>query len=594
MLPAAEFWPGFRGQELQGRAVVSSAPMGGTNEADVLWTSSIPGRGYSSPVVSGDSVYVTTAHRTTRFKRFRRVLAGVAVALAAVLGIGCAAGVVSRRVARQLAFLRLRQLALPLLVAVLVAGIAVWSGRLLGIDEAPARAWLNSVAVVLAALVLAGLSLPLRAGSCSAIGWCLIGFVPLALSCHPRPKAVFAIGSAAALVCLGVLTLSLVAGAGLLVMHRVQAVRPIRDGKRAPVGGKPYVLVLTALLLGGIVFAESNCALSRNEMVGTVVSLSLRDGRTLWARETLPCPKRHLPGPNTLATPTAVTDGQRIVAWFGAAGLVCLDTAGGVVWSQPQYLSEPIYGAVSSPVLKDGVLVLVSDLEERGRHRKPVQAWVAGVDVTTGACLWRQRRRVHPEYAGYATPVVERRNGRDVVWVHGWYGLDGYDLRDGKPVGRYAYEFDAAHLVASPVPEGDRLFIPGAKLHRCVDLAKIMDGGESLIWSREATGQISATPVVAGGLIFLVDELGKAMCLSLATGACRWQERLPGRYWSSPVVYGGCVCFLNEKGLATVVAAEPEFTVVARHDLGEPVHASPAAVGNLLVRTDQSIHCIRR
>jgi len=94
-------------------------------------------------------------------------------------------------------------------------------------------------------------------------------------------------------------------------------------------------------------------------------------------------------------------------------------------------------------------------------------------------------------------------------------------------------------------------------------------------------------------LVFLVDERGKAMCLDVETGACQWEERLPGLYWASPVASADRVCFLNEKGLMTVVASERGFAVRARHDLGEAVHASPAAVGALLVRTDQAIHCIR-
>jgi len=244
--------------------------------------------------------------------------------------------------------------------------------------------------------------------------------------------------------------------------------------------------------------------------------------------------------------------------------------------------------------LKDGVLILVSDTEAKGGREGSPQAWIAGVDAATGECLWLQRRQARPRYAGYATPVVEERDGRSVVWVHGWYGLDGYDVQTGKSVGRYAYEFDAAHLVASPVLEGNRLFIPGAKVHLCVNLAKVKAGEDGLVWSRDATGEVSATPVVAEGLVFIVDERGKAMCLDLATGACQWEERLPGRYWASPVACAGCVCFYNEKGLMTVLAAEREFRVVARHDMGEPVHASPAAVGNLLVRTDRNVVCLRR
>jgi outer membrane protein assembly factor BamB len=473
-------------------------------------------------------------------------------------------------------------------------GVFIWSGRRLGLDEAPKRAWIISVAIVLSAQALAGLSLPLRSRAWRLIGWFLVAFSAIAFVYHPNRAHLLVMRSLSVPVSLGVLLGTFVAGAGLLVMQALLAARTAPGGPAGQTSRLPCVLIPSALLLGAVVFAEANGAMSRKELVGSVVSLSLRDGSPRWVRETLPCRKRRRSVHNTPATPTAVTDGQRVVAWFGSAGVVCLDMHGRILWANPQFRSEPKYGAVSSPVLKDGILVLVSDLGVKGRHRQGAQSWIAGLDAATGECLWQQPRQSHPEYAGYATPVVETRAGRGVVWVHGWHGLDGYDLQTGEPLCRYAYEFKARHLVAGPVLEGDRLFIPGADIHRCADLARLLAGEDPLLWSRKAAGDISATPVVAGGFVFLVDERGKAVCLDLATGAVEWEERLPGLYWASPVLYGGRVCFLSEKGLLTVVAAERAFKVLARHDLGESVHASPAVVGNLLVRTDEGIHCIRR
>ncbi len=592
-LPAAESWPGFRGQELQSRAADVTPPEPGAGATGALWRVAVPGSGYSSPVVSGDAVYVTTACETLRFPRLRYALAGLAAGLWVILAAGGALGLVSGRAAvRGLAFRRLRCLALPLLAASLAAGLAVWAGRLLGLGEAPGRAWLVSVAVVLSALALAGVSLPLRGRSWALIGWSYIAFTAIGYVCHPERDGLPHGDSTSALLSCGALLAMPVAGAGLLVIRRRRARRTDKAALAGGARGRPYVLLPVALLLGAIVFAEANLPLTRDGLAATVVSLSLRDGTTRWVREALTCPKRRLPGPNTQATPTAVTDGRHVVAWFGAAGVVCLDTKGRTLWTRREYLSEPIYGAVSSPVLKDGVLVLVSDLETRGRETQPSPAWIAGLNVATGERLWRQPRRAHPQYAGYATPLVEDRNGRSLVWVHGWYGLEGYALRTGEPVGRYAYAFAAAHLVAGPVREGDRLFIPGAAVHLCVDLAKLVAGEDPLLWSCKATGEITATPVIANGLVFLVAEHGKAMGLDLATGACRWEARLPGSYWASPVALADRVCFLNEQGIMTVLGAQPPFAPLARHALGEPVHASPAAVRNLLLRTDRSIQCL--
>jgi len=586
-------WRGFRGQELQGRSVASEVSLSGTDRADVLWTATVPGTGFSSPIVSDDSVCVTTAYQTTRFRFLRLALVVLSTVLGVVLCAGGAAGVALKRSAPQLTFRRLRCLAWPLFVFVLAAGIFIWSGRRFRLEEVPKRAWIISVAVVLAAQALAGLSLPLRSRAWRIIGSFLVAFSAIAFVYHPYREHLFVMSSLSVPVSLGVLFGTFAAGAGLLVMQSVLAGRADPGGPAGQTGRLPHVLIPSALLLGAVVFAEANGAMSRRELVGAVISLSLRDGSTRWVRETLPCRKRRRSVHNTPATPTAVTDGQRVVAWFASAGVVCLDMHGRVLWKNRRFRSEPKYGAVSSPVLRDGVLVLLSDVGERGRHGQSAQSWIAGLDSATGERLWQQPRRSHPEYANYATPVVDTRDGKGIVWVHGWYGLDGYDLQTGKPVGRYAYELEARHLVASPALGGDRLFIPGAEMHRCVDLSRVIAGEDPLLWARESTGEISATPVIAGGSVFLIDERGKAMCLDVETGACQWEERLPGLYWASPVASADRVCFLNEKGLMTVVASERGFAVRARHDLGEAVHASPAAVGALLVRTDQAIHCIR-
>lgn len=57
---AEESWPQFRGPEGQG--VVSDAlPLKWSEDAGVRWKTALPGRGWSSPVVLGDQIWLTTA-----------------------------------------------------------------------------------------------------------------------------------------------------------------------------------------------------------------------------------------------------------------------------------------------------------------------------------------------------------------------------------------------------------------------------------------------------------------------------------------------------------------------------------------------------
>jgi outer membrane protein assembly factor BamB len=54
-------WPGFRGPTGQGIAHESSLPLEWSPTKNVVWKQAIPGRGWSSPAVQGDCVYLTTS-----------------------------------------------------------------------------------------------------------------------------------------------------------------------------------------------------------------------------------------------------------------------------------------------------------------------------------------------------------------------------------------------------------------------------------------------------------------------------------------------------------------------------------------------------
>jgi outer membrane protein assembly factor BamB len=61
-------WPQFRGTDGAGIADSSILPTRWSATDNVAWTAEVPGRGWSSPIVWGDRVYVTTAVNAGRFK----------------------------------------------------------------------------------------------------------------------------------------------------------------------------------------------------------------------------------------------------------------------------------------------------------------------------------------------------------------------------------------------------------------------------------------------------------------------------------------------------------------------------------------------
>ena len=79
-LPAANAgeWPGWRGGAREGRGTGPPGPIHWSPDRGVVWKSALPGEGHSSPIVTSDAVYVTTA---LRVESNARLLAAVQIAL---------------------------------------------------------------------------------------------------------------------------------------------------------------------------------------------------------------------------------------------------------------------------------------------------------------------------------------------------------------------------------------------------------------------------------------------------------------------------------------------------------------------------------
>ncbi|MHB8973595.1 MAG: hypothetical protein ACYC3X_25505 [Pirellulaceae bacterium] len=60
----AEDWPQFRGPGGQGQAVGTGWPLRWSEQENVAWRVPLPGRGWSSPVVLGEYIWLTTALET--------------------------------------------------------------------------------------------------------------------------------------------------------------------------------------------------------------------------------------------------------------------------------------------------------------------------------------------------------------------------------------------------------------------------------------------------------------------------------------------------------------------------------------------------
>src|SRR5205085_9936798 len=111
-----------------------------------------------------------------------------------------------------------------------------------------------------------------------------------------------------------------------------------------------------------------------------------------------------------------------------------------------------------------------------------------------------------------------------------------------------------------------------------------------VLWKHSRGVPYVATPVLDHGILWFVKEGGIVTKVDAATGHLLQEERVPGfgNYFASPVVGDGKVYFASESGTVSVVAAEPEWRVLASRDFHEKIYATPTlADGHLYLRTEK-------
>lgn len=181
-----------------------------------------------------------------------------------------------------------------------------------------------------------------------------------------------------------------------------------------------------------------------------VLAMERDSGEVLWIREvprTRREPFQRTHGPSS---PSPVTDGENVYAFFGDFGAISFDARGNERWRRPlgPFVNQNGHG--SSPILADDKLLIVCDQQ--------VGAYLIALDSATGATIWKTDRPMATR--GYGTAGVFRpANGKPQVVVPGAYRVSAYDLESGEEV--WWVDGFAWQLKCVPLFAGDTVFING-------------------------------------------------------------------------------------------------------------------------------------
>ena len=320
-----------------------------------------------------------------------------------------------------------------------------------------------------------------------------------------------------------------------------------------------------------------------------IICLDATTGETLWrtkvdGEQTSTYPR------SGRASPTPVTDGQRVYAFFDSPGLVAVDFDGQVKWVKNLGPFNSAYNMAGSPVVCGDLVVVSCD------HSGP--SFIVAFDRVTGAERWRTKRDggMH-----YATPLVLTHDGRKQIVVNA-QTIVSYDAATGE---RLWWCRGMKHATTPTPVYHDGLVY--ATCGRNGPSLAIDPGGRGDVTDTHVRMHLSSggpyvpSPLIVDGLLAIPGDNGRLRFADL-NGEVVLTYLVPAKirkFTASPVLCAGKIYWPDESGRTHVLTVsglrgeKPMVEEVASNPLDETCLASPAVAGGCLyIRTAKNLYCI--
>ena len=357
------------------------------------------------------------------------------------------------------------------------------------------------------------------------------------------------------------------------------------------------------------------------------ICVNAEDGTIRWQKrigEEVKAPR------NNGATPSPVTDGERVGFYFGSGDLAVLDFEGEVLWRknliQEHGNFATKFGYSSSPLLWDGklhvqILRRPKPYSGPAGTDEPLESLLLAYDFLTGKELWKQVRKsdaVGESFESYTTPVpLVSSTGNELI-IQGGDIISGHDPATGTLLWSFDYNPDREslwRLIPSPVTAGNLIVFTTP---RAGPLLALKPGGKGapaaggLVWTYDERTSDSGTPLVYQGLVYVMqsDKTTSSnhrvksqpgiflLVVDPATGkeAGRCQISAGGAWRASPTGADGKIYLMSEDGEVVVVSAGPHGKILSRSDYDEKTSNSTIAIANgrIYIRTASKLTCIAR
>jgi outer membrane protein assembly factor BamB len=323
-----------------------------------------------------------------------------------------------------------------------------------------------------------------------------------------------------------------------------------------------------------------------------VIALALDTGAIRWERvayEGTVYDGRHKR--SSYASPTPVTDGQRVYAYFGSEGIFAYDFNGALLWKTDIGDIKTLgMGTATSPVLYKNLVILQCD-EDNGEA-----SFITALDAKTGKTVWKTKRTTS---VTWTTPALVPAGDRVELVAAGMEFIIGYDPATGAELWR-AKGLDSNTIATPLVGHGLVIVSAGYPTKKVI---AIRPGGRGdvtathVAWTYEKGTSYIPSPILYGDYVYLISDAGLLTCLEARTGVVKYEggrPPVPAKFVASPVAFGGNLYLTSQDGDTFVIKAGPVHEVLRTNEIDEPVYASLAPTqGRLLIRGQGHLFCIK-
>jgi outer membrane protein assembly factor BamB len=327
------------------------------------------------------------------------------------------------------------------------------------------------------------------------------------------------------------------------------------------------------IVIGDHVFVT--CSSGPDQQQLHVFCVAVASGKVEWERRFRSSGRTMTHDKTNVAAPTPCSDGQLVFATFSSNDVFCLDLQGNLKWLRGLTYDYPnasnSLGLASSPVVADHTLVVQSENDS--------ESFAAGLSVEDGTNRWFKTR---PKSANWTSAVILRSGGTSTVALQSSKGILGIAPATGSELWNYE---EGASTIPSSAVAGDILYAPSS------GITAIQPAGNAVQkrWRNEQVRPKTASPVASAGRIYF-PEGGVLTALNAENGERLWKTRVQGDYSASPVIANGHLYLVNEAGTVQVIPLDPAIAepgIVSTLALGETVLCTPAISGGAIyVRSD--------